>query len=372
MTWSELRATRALRPGFAAASGVRANIYGAALEQAEQLFAAATSAGTATSPILLFYGTAQLGRAIVAASPEVPNSSARVQGHGGRAVGIEASTVRLADMSVSGGGDERTSLGSLSRVLGCCALERPRRLDDLISRIPIGQLFLRSDTLPKDGGGPAEPMFVVDPRREVEAGAVPWMVQGPGMLRIVVHPVPRTLAPKGIGAPLDEPREWPEGEPRGVENDTVETARTVRDLLAEHFDRYPGLAGWQFNMNAASTVPVVQNLQRGFSVALEVPIGEGEHNLAIPERMAPRFNDALVLYPGVDGCGQPDHPLVLWWAVLLVLSSLARYHPDAWLKLTHIDKHEDASVIEQMLVAAADEVPRLALAALTGERMKVG
>lgn len=355
MTWNDLRATRAARPGFARDSGNRANIYGAALEQAEQLFSAAERVGVATSPIMLFYGTAQLGRAIVAASPEVPNAEARVNGHGATPRGLDGRPVSLARMSVVGDGDTRSSLGSLARVLGCCDLSGGRRLDDLIARIPIGQTFLRSDTLPEDT---LHPLLLDDPRA-VGAGEIPWMTQGPAMVRFVVHPVPRDLAPQGVGTPLDQP--------------LVDTSRvTAREALAGLFDQYPGLSGWRFNMNTAATVPIVRSQPDGLALALELPLDEGEHNLDVPVRIAQRFNGGLFVHPDVDGCGRPDHPLALWWAVLLVLSSLARYHPDAWVKLLDIDRHDEASAVEQLLAAAVVEVPRLALDVLRGARMIIG
>lgn len=354
MTWDDLRATRATRPGFAHDSGRRANIYGAALEQAEQLFTAAEGVGVATSPILLFYGTAQLGRAIVAASPEVPNAESRVEGHGASPRGLDERPVSLARMSVVGCGDSRSSLGSLARVLGCCDLLGGRRLDELIARIPIGQMFLHSDTLPKET---VHPLLIDDPRN-VGAGAVPWMTQGPAMARFVVHPVPRGLAPLGIGTPLDQPLV---GHP-----DT-----TAREALAALFDQYPGLAGWRLNMNTAATVPVVRSQPNGLALALELPLHDGEHNLDMPTRIAQRYNGGLFVHPDVDGCGRPDHPLPLWWAVLLVLSSLARYHPDAWVRLLDIDRHDEASAVEQLLAAATTEVPKLALDVLRGDRMVV-
>jgi hypothetical protein len=125
-------------------------------------------------------------------------------------------------------------------------------------------------------------------------------------------------------------------------------------------------------MNTAATVPIVRSQPDGLALALELPLHEGEHNLDMPMRIAQRFNGGLFAYPDVDGCGRPDHPLALWWAVLLVLSSLARYHPDAWVKLLDIDRHDEASAVEQLLAAAVVEVPKLALDVLRGDRMSIG
>lgn len=75
--WQQLRALRSQKVGRAA-RGDRQNTFNAALEQAEQLFAAGSTVGTATQPILLFYGLSQLGRAIVATSTELDNNEYRL------------------------------------------------------------------------------------------------------------------------------------------------------------------------------------------------------------------------------------------------------------------------------------------------------
>lgn len=60
-TWQSLRSLRSQEIGRAA-KGSRRATFDAALEQAEQLFNAAAMVGTATQPILLFYGLSQLIR----------------------------------------------------------------------------------------------------------------------------------------------------------------------------------------------------------------------------------------------------------------------------------------------------------------------
>lgn len=54
-TWRALRALRHRPPGRAA-RGRRPEVFSAALEQAQQLFNAATLVGYESKPILLFYG----------------------------------------------------------------------------------------------------------------------------------------------------------------------------------------------------------------------------------------------------------------------------------------------------------------------------
>ena len=61
-----MRSLRADRPRFAA-NGARAKTFGAGLEQAEQLWLASQKVDAIASPLLLFYGLTQAGRALCAA-----------------------------------------------------------------------------------------------------------------------------------------------------------------------------------------------------------------------------------------------------------------------------------------------------------------
>jgi hypothetical protein len=70
-------------PRGAAREGEPKVVFGAALEQAEQLFAAAESVTPATSPLLLFYGLSQAGRAVAAAAAGRDNADKwQLRGHG--------------------------------------------------------------------------------------------------------------------------------------------------------------------------------------------------------------------------------------------------------------------------------------------------
>lgn len=78
--WRALRQLRAAPPGYAA-QGSRKDMFSAALEQTEQLFAAASTVGPASRPMLLYYGVNQAGRALAACAP-VPKSESVLHGHG--------------------------------------------------------------------------------------------------------------------------------------------------------------------------------------------------------------------------------------------------------------------------------------------------
>ncbi len=79
--WKRLRSLRSQRPGRAA-SGERGKVFGAALEQSQQLFEAAQKVSFASRPLLLFYGLSQAGRAIAAASTAAAGGDWRLSGHG--------------------------------------------------------------------------------------------------------------------------------------------------------------------------------------------------------------------------------------------------------------------------------------------------
>ncbi len=357
MTWHEIRSTRAARPGYAKTGG-RANVYGASLEQAEQLMSAAAGVGAATRPILLFYGLSQLTRAIAAASPRVPNSEYGIQGHGAKVSQMPTLLSEFPLTKVHGESGRRTSLASLGLALGCCTFERERTLEDLTKRLPIG------DAIMSFGDVEPPPLSL---RIERGNGVVlPFGGPGPGSARVEVGPFPRGWCPNSGATPLDVPLSDEVCVAAGLA-----PASTPREIFSERIGHYPGLSGWAFQESATGTVPVVRHDHAAgrIAVALMLPIVEGEHSLVIPQRVAPDLHGLRIAYPAMDDCGKPDHPLALWWAVLFSLSLLARYYPEQWTRLLNVDASEHATMIESVLEAAFQEVPRLAIDVLRGPDM---
>jgi hypothetical protein len=62
------------------------------------------------------------------------------------------------------------------------------------------------------------------------------------------------------------------------------------------------------------------------------------------------------------------HPLAQWWAVLLGLSSLARYHPERWGDALARDKSAAAIPIEEALDIGRDVLPGMLLDAITAQQ----
>jgi hypothetical protein len=58
-------------------------------------------------------------------------------------------------------------------------------------------------------------------------------------------------------------------------------------------------------------------------------------------------------------------PLMLWWALLFGLSSIARYDPETWVDALAVNNSELAVPIEAALDAALEALPDLILNALT-------
>ena len=64
------------------------------------------------------------------------------------------------------------------------------------------------------------------------------------------------------------------------------------------------------------------------------------------------------------GGGPSPFPLMLWWGLLLGLSSLARYYPAAWTEAIDLDSSELAVSLERVLDIARERVPMRILRAL--------
>ena len=67
--------------------------------------------------------------------------------------------------------------------------------------------------------------------------------------------------------------------------------------------------------------------------------------------------------PEIAGAPSPS-PLMLWWALLIGLSSLARYEPAAWTAAIDLDASDPAVSLERVLDIAAERVPKRILTSL--------
>ncbi|WP_442781292.1 YaaC family protein [Arthrobacter sp. MMS18-M83] len=139
--------------------------FDAALEQAEQLSTAASTVGTATQPILLFYGLSQLGRAIAAVSPKIGNDEYRLSGHGIKDGDLQGvASQGLASLMVHG--EPTGAFPVVAQALESSPMSEPVPLGTIWGLLPEAEKFRLSG-----GGGlqrlilVPEDSYIVGPRR---------------------------------------------------------------------------------------------------------------------------------------------------------------------------------------------------------------
>lgn len=137
--WQALRTMRHHPPGRAARRN-RRDTFNGAIEQAEQLFAAAEATDPAARPILLFYGLSQLGRAIAAVSTALDNKEYRLYGHG-LDHGSLGGAARHGLANVIVWGHASGAFPVVARALGADALQQRRRLGDIWAVVPDADRF---------------------------------------------------------------------------------------------------------------------------------------------------------------------------------------------------------------------------------------
>lgn len=342
--WRKLRGLRVSPPG-ATASRDRAAVFQAALEQSQQLMEAAEISGYASRPIQLFYALAQGGRAIAAASPRLPTSIEvpdeqnpgqqvlrdipwRLEGHGIKAPGINVRNVGKIVIKA-----ERTGLlPGVARALGAEILPPDVKFTladmwDLIPEAVAVPLRTRTST----------PVLCAE-------GGAERPTHDDGYYRIALGYIPRMVQERSLSDPQE-----------------------LQRFLAS----YPSLADWSFPL--ADSTPQWQSYgstDDALSLTLNwrwpAP-GTPEYEHTARELKATRYraSDDWWVFPALPGMTSPLHPVIAWWGVLFGLSMLARYAPDAWVRLIRIDDGGDANAIEHLLDAALDVVPALVLEAIT-------
>ncbi len=319
VSWQLLRAVRSAPPRHAA-EGDRQATLGAALEQSEELFTAAAGVGSATRPLLLFYGLSQAGRAIAAASP---SREWRLSGHGIKAHRLDAADRgQLSSVTVKDQG--RGSFTSLAAVLRIGSLPSETRLGDLWPLLPETHRF------PLPRRPELEPLYV-----EQESAS---LVRG-SYARVRVHPLPRRLF-----------------EDHGTSGDEVDR---LRRSVMDYIGNFPALADATFITPSGTPVSQQYVGRDAAMLPLRIPMrgSETEHDLVGTRTVA--YGGGRMAFPALGGGPLPQHPLLVWWSVLCALSTLARYEPMAWRRITSIDSSEDAAPVEHLLNVALDVLPEL-------------
>jgi hypothetical protein len=305
-------------------------VFCAALEQAEQLFAAAEAVGDATRPILLFYGLSQAGRAIAAASTGVDSNHYRLSGHG----------IAVTNL------DQRAPLHELvviDKEKGSFThLAPPLRSGTLPAGATLGEIWASIPSLLGYWPGGTRPYF---PPLRFE----PFRFMG-------------------FSGTRQELVAWIHGLPADLllaDNQ----AEAVTSFLAH----YPTLAGSAQSHLIPDGLPA-DDWQAGARKALRAwPSSTPPDGTAIPNflsddaelRTLPYLGDGdRWVFPALGGADIPLHPLLAWWALLYALSMLARYEPASWTSALDVDEQSTAVTLQGALSLALDTCPQLILHAI--------
>ncbi|WRZ91985.1 hypothetical protein OHB54_24670 [Streptomyces sp. NBC_01007] len=141
-------------------------------------------------------------------------------------------------------------------------------------------------------------------------------------------------------------------------------------VIAEWLSRYPTLAGWQGGTSTNSkALPVIDWVGGELRMMLLWlrPRSEnsGQVDPAQWVRHAVQYRGGWWVLPTHAGMSQPVQPIMAWWAALLVLSTFARYEPEAWAAMINVDSPGSPAVaIEHFLDAALDAIPEMVGGAL--------
>jgi len=78
------------------------------------------------------------------------------------------------------------------------------------------------------------------------------------------------------------------------------------------------------------------------------------------------------ILPEIGGTPGPQSTFVLWWMILLGLSSRARYQPQGWTRDLDVDGSRAAVVIERVLDACLELVPEMIAQAIDEASQSIG
>jgi hypothetical protein len=295
-----------------------------ALEQAEQMFRAATVVGAATQPLLLFYGLSQAGRAIAAASC-VDHNAWQLMGHG---ISCQDLTGDLRNVKIrTEKPGKASSFVRLSEILGSPLWNEPVSLQKLWETIPSNHEW----PLSQDEQSSRMPLLAV-----------------PDFYGIESHPL-LTVAVCYFPS-------W------------VVHSSQPSDDLALYLADFPGIDGYDSYQRLGREVNSAPkfNFHTDGRGELNINWYANEHQSSrIAERqeflnnMTHLYQGQRWFFPDVTSARKPLHPLMAWWTVLYTLSMLARYHPAEWVQHIDVDSSPLAVTLERVLNSAIHIVPSI-------------
>jgi hypothetical protein len=306
--------------------------------------------GVATQPILTFYGVSQIGRAVAAASSTLSNDEYRLSSHGLRDGSLDIKPSGLAELTVRG--EKTGSFPTVAAALNACPLRTDIAIGELWGLIPDGDRF------PFDGIGDRRPLSISYESEQ--------HLSAPDKIRCRVERLPLSTIQSGLSqAEIYSLLTAPSTNPHRIEQQ--------QSLLSGWFSQYPGLADAQLGYSSpiqalpsSPTQPIYLAIDSDAVVQVPLVLAK-EPKRGLQQAMemrAPAYHGVHRAYPDLDECGRPVDPFLLWWAVLYVLSRLARYEPRVWERLISVKQSAFAVAIEYLLDEAQIAIPELAIRAI--------
>lgn len=334
-TWERLRASRWNPPAPATATDERRRTYVFALEQAEQMFHAATTVGPPTRPLLVFYGLSQAGRAVAAAASAIRAADTwKLDGHGissgaldGRLPDVEVRTAKPGDSG---------SFARLSELLD----------SPLWGKQPVS-LNVLWDLLPENEHSP---LLDTGKLRRTPLWIVHSAIHD---LSFQTHPL--------ASVPVVRFPPW------------VVSADNGREALDDYLKAFPDTQGYSEFARVADedeANPAFTPHRDGWGELVmhwEMPGGQprtADDRLRFLLKLTRLYRGRLYFFPIVAPNTRPLHPLMAWWAVLHTLSMLARYQSAEWASHIDVDSSRYAVAVERLLYDSIRFIPSLVVEAI--------
>jgi hypothetical protein len=329
--WNLIRQTRSERPRHARDNAKRAAVYGAALQQFEELMTAASTSGYAARPLPLFYAVSQAGRAIAAAWADQPWV---LSGHG----------LKFESGKTPFGSTVRAEPGTADSFSTVARATNEGKLTDPVQ---LGALWASLTDLYGEGLREERWRRPLRVRRREEDAETAGFYYGQYVPAMVVVPFDRF--PKSAIFDYDDG-----SDPR------------FSEAFASELAHYPTAIGWIPWRPRATCLD--RRLFDGWEVQIaweaassHVSVREAEFQKHVYEH---RVREEWWLRPSLNAAGNYLGPLMTWWALLYGLSMLARYHPAEWVQALRVDQHPETVPLEAALNTALVAVPHYVLDAL--------
>lgn len=323
-SWQQIRLLRA-EPPARASNGKRRRVFRAALEQAEEYFVAARRSSLATRPVYAFYGASQGARAVLAAHATDEQWTGR--GHGLRSRQTDGPLAHATAQNEDSG-----LFRSLASTLRSPTLPEAVEFAELFAALPavIPYSLLPNSILPT-------PLVLVPHSYNSGFGG-----------RIT-----RATSALAWGLPY---RLLESGDDRFSVSTYLADFPTLGDWVLQ--ERSEGRLHMKRDEDAWGTQLTWTMLDSAGSDATRHQFVQ-RHALT-----PPHTGDPLYAPPKVGVAAEAMAPLVNWWALLHLLSIVARYEPDRWRSEINVDESASAVALEAMLNAAVHDVPGHLLQAL--------